>query len=61
MSDNLYSAAIRNLFQEYYKRNINIAEYRSARKKILSQLDRDYNGQVAEAEQNSSAENNQLS
>ena len=44
MLETKYTAVIKNLFQEYYKRNISMGEYRAQRKRILDQMDEEYNG-----------------
>ena len=44
MLETQYAAVIKNLFQEYYKRNISMGEYRAQRKRILDQMDEEYNG-----------------
>lgn len=44
MLETKYAAVIKNLFQEYYKRNISMGEYRAQRKRILDQMDEEYNG-----------------
>ena len=45
MVDTIYTENIKNLFQEYYKRNISFAEYREQRRKLIEQMDKKYNGQ----------------
>ncbi len=44
MQETKYAAVIKNLFQEYYKRNISMGEYRAQRKRVLDQMDEEYNG-----------------
>lgn len=44
MLETKYAAVIKNLFQEYYKRNISMGEYRAQRKRVLDQMDEEYNG-----------------
>ncbi|MGM8225556.1 hypothetical protein ACSV5M_03165 [Cellvibrio sp. ARAG 10.3] len=44
MQETKYAAVIKNLFQEYYKRNISMGEYRTQRKRVLDQMDEEYNG-----------------
>ena len=44
MLETKYAAVIKNLCQEYYKRNISMGEYRAQRKRILDQMDEEYNG-----------------
>lgn len=44
MSDTHYSATIKNLFQEYYKRNLTMGEYRAQRKLLIDQMDKEFNG-----------------
>jgi hypothetical protein len=44
MLETKYAAVVKNLFQEYYKRNISMGEYRAQRKRILDQMDEEYNG-----------------
>lgn len=44
MLETKYAAVIKNLFQEYYKRNISMGEYRAQRKRILDQMDEEFNG-----------------
>ncbi len=39
-----YTQLIKNLFQEYYKRNISVGEYRSQRTKIINDMDMEMNG-----------------
>lgn len=39
-----YTLLIKNLFQEYYKRNISVEKYRSERKKIINDMDLEMNG-----------------
>jgi hypothetical protein len=39
-----YTALIKNLFQEYYKRNISAEEYRLQRRKIIQDMDMEMNG-----------------
>lgn len=39
-----YTLLIKNLFQEYYKRNISVGEYRSQRTKIINDMDMEMNG-----------------
>lgn len=44
MAETKYSARIKNLFHEYYKRNLSMGEYRAQRKIIIDQMDEEYNG-----------------
>ncbi len=44
MTDTHYTADIKNLLQEYYKRNLTMGEYRAQRKLLIDQMDREYNG-----------------
>lgn len=44
MLETKYAAVVKNLFQEYYKRNISMGEYRAQRKRILDQMDEEFNG-----------------
>lgn len=44
MVDTKYSAAVKNLFEEYYKRNFSMGEYRAQRRKIINQMDEEFNG-----------------
>ena len=44
MVDNPYSANIKNLFQDYYKRNISFTDYRKQRKILIDQMEVKYNG-----------------
>lgn len=44
MLETKYAALIKNLFQEYYQRNISMGEYRAQRKRILDQMDEEFNG-----------------
>ncbi len=39
-----YTPTIKNLFQEYYKRNLTMGEYRAKRKLLIDQMDREFNG-----------------
>lgn len=39
-----YSGIIKSLFQEYYKGNISVGEYRAQRKAIIDQMDTEFNG-----------------
>jgi hypothetical protein len=45
MAESKYSATIKNLFQEYYKRNLSMGEYRAQRKIIIDQMDEEFNGE----------------
>ena len=38
-----YTAMVKNLFQEYYKRNISFGEYRLQRNKIIHEMDMEFN------------------
>lgn len=58
MVETNYSFAIKNLFQEYYKRNISMGEYRAQRKKIIDQMDEAYNGSSSVQKENNSGGNN---
>lgn len=44
VTDTHYSATIKNLFQEYYKRNLTMGEYRAQRKLLIDQMDMEFNG-----------------
>lgn len=44
MTDTHYSATVKNLFQEFYKRNLTMGEYRAQRKLLIDQMDREFNG-----------------
>lgn len=44
MVDTKYSTIVKNLFQEHYKRNLSMGEYRAQRKIIIDQMDEEYNG-----------------
>lgn len=44
MLETKYAAVVKNLFQEYYKRNVSMGEYRAQRKRILDQMDEEFNG-----------------
>lgn len=44
MVDNPYSVNIKNLFQDYYKRNISFTDYRKQRKILIDQMEVKYNG-----------------
>lgn len=44
MIETKYGAVVKNLFQEYYKRNISMGEYRAQRKKVIDQMDEEFNG-----------------
>ena len=44
MVDTPYTVTIKNLFQEYYKRNISFTEYRKQRKMLIDQMEVKYNG-----------------
>lgn len=44
MVDTPYTITIKNLFQEYYKRNISFTEYRKQRKMLIEQMEVKYNG-----------------
>lgn len=44
MADTHYTATVKNLFQEFYKRNLTMGEYRAQRKLVIDQMDREYNG-----------------
>jgi hypothetical protein len=59
MLETKYAAVIKNLFQEYYKRNISMGEYRAQRKRILDQMDEEYNG-TKNAEPNSNQADDQV-
>ena len=52
MVDAMYTTTIKNLFQEYYKRNISFAEYRKKRRALIEQMDIKYNGRYALAKEN---------
>jgi hypothetical protein len=39
-----YTAMVKNLFQEYYKRNISVEDYRLERNKIIHEMDVELNG-----------------
>lgn len=47
MVDTKYSVIVKNLFQEHYKRNISMGEYRAQRKILIDQMDEEYNGAKA--------------
>lgn len=59
MLETKYAAVIKNLFQEYYKRNISMGEYRAQRKRVLDQMDEEYNGAKSTG-QNSQQADDQL-
>lgn len=40
-----YTIMVKELFQQYYKRNISVEEYRSQRSKIIHELDVAMNGE----------------
>jgi len=44
MTDTHYTTTVKNLFQEYYKRNLTMGEYRAKRKLVIDQMDREFNG-----------------
>lgn len=44
MTETQYTVLVKALFQEYYRRNISQAEYRERRNKIISEMDRRFNG-----------------
>lgn len=56
MVDTKYSAAIKNLFQEYYKRNFSMGEYRAQRKTIIDQMDEEFNGVSSMQKENVNSE-----
>lgn len=39
-----YTALVKNLLQEYYKRNISVEDYRLERNKIIYEMDIELNG-----------------
>lgn len=45
MTETQYTLLIKALFQEYYQRHISLTEYRERRYKIISEMDRRYNGE----------------
>lgn len=44
MMETKYATLIKDLFQEYYKRNLSMGEYRAQRRKLIDQMDQEYNG-----------------
>jgi hypothetical protein len=48
--DTRFTAALRNLAQNYYQRHIAFAEYRAQRKKIIAEMDREFNGSAYNAQ-----------
>lgn len=45
MTDTQYTLLVKALFLEYYQRRISQVEYREQRHKIISEMDRRYNGE----------------
>lgn len=46
MTETKYADLIKALFQEYYQRHISQAEYREQRRKIIQDMDKEFNGYV---------------
>ena len=44
MSEIGYSLLLRNLSNDYYRRNLGIEDYRAHRKKILDRIEHEFNG-----------------
>ncbi len=51
-----YTAMVKNLFQEYYKRNISMGEYRLQRNKIIREMDVELNGSKSAQQESISQE-----
>lgn len=60
MAEMKYSTEIKNLFQEYYKRNLSMGEYRAQRNKIIDRMDDDYNGAMSLQEGSSNSDTNKI-
>lgn len=55
MNDDSFSTRLRLLSKDYYQKHISFEEYRIARKKMLNQIDEEFNGRQLKQQEHSVA------